>query len=135
VALKRQLRLRKSRDFQRVRQQGRSVSSRLLTLAWVPGTGEHVRIGLVAGRRVFKLATRRNRVKRLLGEAIRPFLPALQGAHKVDLVLIPKREALEADLHRLQVELEMLLHRARLLPLGQEAERRLQERESKGRQP
>jgi ribonuclease P protein component len=112
VALRRELRLRRSRDFQRIRQQGRSVASRLLVLAWAPTESDQVRVGFVVSRRIFKLATQRNRLKRLLSEAIRPCLPRLRG---VDLVLIPRREALEADLQTLKAELQVVLRRARLL--------------------
>ncbi|MBX5450356.1 ribonuclease P protein component [Thermogemmatispora sp.] len=112
MALKRELRLRRSRDFQRVRQQGRSVASKLLVLAWAPTESDQVRVGFVVSRRIFKLATRRNRIKRLLSEAIRPCLPRLRG---VDIVLIPRREALEVDLQTLRADVQTLLRRARLL--------------------
>src|SRR5947209_20584419 len=75
VALNRALRLRKGSEFQRVRQQGRSLTSRLLILAWIPNEVERPRVGFVVSKRISKHAVERNYIKRLLSEAIRPFLP------------------------------------------------------------
>jgi len=58
VALNRALRLRKSSEFQRVRQQGRSITSRLLILAWVPNEVGRLRIGFVVSKRISKLAVK-----------------------------------------------------------------------------
>src|SRR5205085_1870883 len=54
VALKRALRLRKSSEFQRVRQQGRSTASRLLILAWTPNEVARLRVGFVVSKRISK---------------------------------------------------------------------------------
>jgi ribonuclease P protein component len=113
VALNRALRLRKNRDFQRVRQQGRSVASRFLILAWVPNDLSRVRVGIVVSKRISKHAVARNYSKRLLGEAIRPFLSELSGGW--DVVLSARSSLLTADLAALRQDVEMLLRRARLL--------------------
>ena len=121
MALKRALRLRKSSEFQRVRQQGRSIASRLLALAWTPNDVAQLRIGFVVSKRVSKHAVDRNRLKRLLSEAIRPSLPGLSPGW--DIVLSARRETLAADLHTLERDIPILLRRARLLspPQRQEA--------------
>jgi ribonuclease P protein component len=113
VALNRALRLRKNSDFQRVRQQGRSVSSRLLILAWMPNNLARVRIGIVVSKRISKHAVKRNYSKRLLSEAIRPFLPELSGGW--DVVLSARSSILLANLPVLQEDVGMLLRRAQLL--------------------
>jgi ribonuclease P protein component len=113
VALKRALRLRKSSEFQRVRQQGRSIASRLLILAWLPNQEAQLRIGFVVSKRVTKLAVERNYIKRLMGEAIRPLLVDLPPGW--DIVLSARHQSLGADLPTLSRELQSLLRRARLL--------------------
>lgn len=113
MALKRALRLRKSSEFQRVRQQGRSITSRLLILAWMPNDLAHVRVGFVVSKRVSKHAVERNRLKRLLSEAIRPLLAELPP--EWDIVLSARRETLAADLRALEQDIPALLRRARLL--------------------
>jgi ribonuclease P protein component len=113
MALNRELRLRKSSEFQRVRQQGRSLTSRLLILAWMPNEVARLRIGFVVGKRISKHAVERNYIKRLLSEAIRPSLPELP--RDWDIVLSARNAAVTADVHTLQQDTVALLRRARLL--------------------
>jgi len=91
VALKRALRLRKSSDFQRVRQQGQTITSRLLILAWSPNEVAQLRIGFVVSKRISKHAVERNYNKRLLGEAVRGVLPALPTG--MDIVFSARNQA------------------------------------------
>jgi len=120
VALNRALRLRKSSEFQRVRQQGRSITSRLLILAWTPNDVARLRIGFVVSKRISKHAVDRNYLKRLLGEAIRPLLPELSPGW--DIVLSARRDMLAADLPLLEQDIPVLLRRARLLAPAQKQE-------------
>jgi len=113
VALNRASRLRKSSEFQRVRQQGRSITSRLLILAWTPNDVAQLRIGFVVSKRISKRAVDRNHLKRLFGEALRPLLPEVNPGW--DLVLSARKDALTADLHTLEQDIPALLRRARLL--------------------
>jgi ribonuclease P protein component len=113
VALNRALRLRKSSEFQRVRQQGRSITSRLLILAWTPNDVAQLRIGFVISKRISKRAIDRNHLKRLLGEAIRSLLPELTPGW--DIVISARKDTLTADLHTLEQDIPALLRRARLL--------------------
>ncbi|GAC1566407.1 MAG: ribonuclease P protein component [Ktedonobacteraceae bacterium] len=113
MALNRALRLRKSSDFQRVRQQGRSITSRLLILAWSPNDVAQLRIGFIVSKRISKHAVERNYVKRLLGEALRAFLPGLPPG--LDIVFSARTQASEADLHTLEQDMRALLQRAKLL--------------------
>ena len=113
MALNRALRLRKSNDFRRVRQQGRSIASRLLILAWVPNDLTTVRIGFVVSKRVSKHAVARNYIKRLLSEAVRPMLADLPGGW--DIVFSARNQILGIGLQALTLDIATLLRRARLL--------------------
>src|SRR2546421_12687621 len=101
------LRLRKGSDFQRVRQQGRSITSRLLILAWIPNEVGRPRIGFVVTKRISRLAVERNYIKRLLSEAMRHAmqraLPELPRGW--DIVLSARNQAMTADLHMLEEDL------------------------------
>jgi len=125
VALNRALRLRKNSDFQRVRQQRRSVSSRLLILAWASNnvtlhSDSKPRIGFVVGKRISKHAVVRNYIKRLLSEAIRPALADLPGG--IDIVISAKNQVIGSDLHILRHDIATLLRRAQLLPSARPSE-------------
>jgi ribonuclease P protein component len=112
VALKRALRLRKSKDFQRVRQQGRNTASRLLILTFASNDLATLRIGFVVSKRVSKRAVERNYVKRLLSEAIRPILADIPA--EWDLVISAKSSIIGVNLLDLVEDLQTLLRRARL---------------------
>jgi ribonuclease P protein component len=113
VTLNRALRLRKSSDFQRVRQQRRSISSRLLALAWRSNDRAQVRIGFVVSKRISKRAVDRNHIKRLLSEAIKPMLANIPDGW--DIVISAKYQIIDSDFHTLTHDIATLLHRARLL--------------------
>ena len=116
MALKRALRLRKNKDFQRVRQQGRSIASRLLILTFATNDLATLRIGFVVSKRVSKRAVERNYVKRLLSEAIRPMLVGIPTGW--DLVISAKTSSIGVKLSDLVDDLRILLRRARLLDLS-----------------
>jgi len=113
VALNHAVRLRKNSDFQRLRQQGRSIMSPLLILAWMPNDVVRTRVGFVVSKRISKRAVDRNFIKRLLSEAMRDVLPRLPGG--LDIVVSARQEANMADLRTFKQDLFTLLRRAKLL--------------------
>lgn len=117
MALNRALRLRKNSDYQRVRQQGRSIASRLLILAWAPNDQGILRVGFVVSKRVSKRANQRNYVKRLLSEAVRSRFAHLTPGF--DLVFSARNQIIGVHLPVLILEVTTLLRRARLLESSQ----------------
>jgi ribonuclease P protein component len=113
VALNRAARLRKKSEFQRVKQQGHSVVSPLLVLAWMPNDVASTRIGFVVSKRISKHAVNRNYIKRLLSEAMRGLLPRLPGG--LDIVVSARQRANAANFRILQQDMVNLLRRAKLL--------------------
>lgn len=113
MALSRVWRLRSNSDFQRVRQRGQSVSSRLLVVAWHPNDGAQLRVGFVVGKRISKRAVQRNYIKRLLGEAVRDVLSELPA--NMDIVFTARGQTVTADLGALKQDMQALLQRAKLL--------------------
>ena len=108
-------RLRRTGDFERVRQQGRTYRSPLLILSAAPalesGQGA-ARCGLAVSRRVGK-AVVRNKLRRRLREIMRRTLPLV--APGWDLVLIARPPAAAASFAALAQTVVELLRRARLL--------------------
>jgi ribonuclease P protein component len=94
--VQRRHRLSRSRDFDAVYRQGRSVSTRFLVLYWFPrdiGDGDP-RLGLAVPRATGG-AVVRNRVKRQLREVWRELLPRIARGH--DYVLISRPGLAEAS--------------------------------------
>lgn len=110
MGLPRALRLRAGREIRRVFEAGRSTATRWVALHWVANGLDRTRVAVVAGRRVGK-AVRRNRVRRLLREAIRRRADRLPAGY--DLVLVARGAAAAADLAQLTDALDMLLERMR----------------------
>ena len=105
-------RLSRSEDFKRVRRIGKSYAHPLVVLvAQANETSTHVRVGVVAGR-ITGGAIQRNRAKRLLREALRPYLASLGSGW--DLVLIARPGLATATLEDTRVALLNLLQRARI---------------------
>jgi ribonuclease P protein component len=115
--VERRIRLRRSVDFERVRQEGRAWSHPLLVLVAAPNPVGLTRIGVVAGRRL-GTAVARNRAKRLLREAARHLYPRL--APGWDLVLIARPPILTVKEPQVEAALERLTGEAGLLRTQEE---------------
>jgi ribonuclease P protein component len=92
-------RLRKRADFQRVYENGWKVHGRLATLFTLPNALPGARLGIAATRKLGG-AVQRNRAKRLIREVFRRN-KITQG---FDVVVVPKRELLDAGLSALENE-------------------------------
>ena len=111
--MQKQHRLRKSKDFAAVRREGKSWADRRLVLVARRTGGEHCRFGFSVSKRVGN-AVVRNRVKRKLKEAARiEVLPRIEPGW--DFVVIARKDAADADYHRLSRSLQRLFERAKLL--------------------
>lgn len=83
--MKRAYRLRRPDQFRRVRREGRTVTTPLLTLAVHSGRRRRIRCGFVVGKPIGG-AVQRNRAKRRVREAVRLALPMIETGY--DLVFI-----------------------------------------------
>lgn len=110
--MKRAHRLRRPDQFLRVRREGRSWGSPLLTLNAAASRQRVSRCGFVVGKRVGK-AVERNRARRRVREAVR--LAYDQIAPGWDVVfVIRSHDVAMIEFTRLQTLVEQLLRRARV---------------------
>ena len=113
--LAREHRLRRARDFARVRTEGRSWSHTLLVLSAASNGTDVTRAGFVVSKRVGK-AHVRNRVKRILREAVRRQLPLVPGGY--DLVISGKPAVADQPYAQVEAAIVRQLRQAHLLKSG-----------------
>jgi ribonuclease P protein component len=81
--------LLKTGEFMQVYKKGRSVKREFLVLYYLPNGLGHNRIGFSMSSRKIRLATSRNRLRRLLREVFRKHRKSLKTGH--DLVIVTTR--------------------------------------------
>ena len=114
--MRRELRLRRRKDFDNVFLKGRSWNNELLVLRSLPNDLPHNRFGFITSKRLGK-AVVRNRTRRRIREAVR----VLPLATSWDVVISAKTKAATADFHELRASVMDLLARAGLLSKEAEA--------------
>lgn len=103
-------RVRHQRDFDRAWRAGRRARGSQLVVVAVDNKLGITRLGLSVGKKIWRGAVQRNRVKRIMREGFR--LTYDQLPKGVDLVLIAARPGLRPNLATLQEELVRLAHKA-----------------------
>ena len=98
--------VRKRAEFELIYKTGFKRSGRLMTMFTREREAGPARLGIAATRKM-GAAVERNRAKRLVRELFRHNKPALA----VDVVVVPRREILEAPYDRLEAEFRSLLSR------------------------
>ena len=104
--LSREKRLVKNRDFERVYQKGKRVSSDSFNLTFLPNRTAMARVGIVVGKKFSKKAVERNKAKRIFREALKGAYNDLRPG--TDMVIfvkninnqVPKLEVVKAELKK-----------------------------------
>jgi ribonuclease P protein component len=104
--LRRAERVRRRPEYEAIYEQGRRLSGRLMTVFVRANDQGRVRLGIAATRKLGP-AVIRNRAKRLVREVFRRNKPP--GG--LDIVVIPRRELLEADYAHVEAEFLSILTR------------------------
>ncbi len=108
--MRKELRLRRRKDFDNVFRKARSWSNDLLVLRTLPNDLPHNRFGFITSKRLGK-AVVRNRTRRRLREAVR----VLSLSTSWDVVVSTKKAAGAADFQQLRTAVADLLVRSGLL--------------------
>lgn len=110
--MKREFRLTRSVDFERVRRTGKSYPHPFFVLVSLQNGLDQPRVGVSAGRSVGG-AVIRNRAKRLLRAAVDSLWPSLRPGY--DLVLLARKPLPDAGYWKTRGALEQQLKRAGLV--------------------
>lgn len=113
--LQKELRLKKREDFKKVYTYGRSVSNRELVLYMMDQPkAEPYRFGISVSKKVGN-AVIRNRVKRLIKEAIRSLLLKYEIKKKKDYIIIARIPAAQMDLPHFERSLKHLFKKMKII--------------------
>ncbi|OHA67488.1 MAG: ribonuclease P protein component [Candidatus Wildermuthbacteria bacterium RIFCSPHIGHO2_02_FULL_47_12] len=96
-------RLRKTKDFKEVFGKGRGVKDGRLFLKAVPVQNKGLRFGIVVSKQVAAKAVDRNRIKRLLREAVQSCMPEVREGYDIVLVTLPGFSVLSLQDAKLKV--------------------------------
>lgn len=107
--LRRVTRVRRRPEFERAYEGGVKVRGRLLMLFAVPNGRSHPRLGVAASRKV-GTSVKRSRAKRLARELFRRH----KVVHGIDIVIVPRRELLDAPFATVEADYLAALGRIRL---------------------
>ncbi len=99
-------RIRRRPEFERVYNQGARIHGRFMTLFVLPNGGEGPRFGVAATRKLGS-AVERNRAKRLSREVFR----RNKVTAGLDIVIVPRREMLDAPFANLEADYHAALAR------------------------
>ena len=102
-------RLRRTRDFARVRRFGRSYATNLVALSVLPTRTQSVRVGFSVSKRVGGAAVR-NRVKRRMRETVRAQLTVIRSGH--DLVFFARPPAAGATSGEICEAIRLLIRKS-----------------------
>ena len=102
--------LKKKGDFDRAFREGSRARSELLLVVVAENGLDHSRLGLSVGKRIWKSAVRRNRVRRIFREAFR--LSQHELPPGLDVVLVPGQPRLDPALEATRRELVQLCAKA-----------------------
>ena len=79
----------KTKDFKEVFGKGKGVRDNHLFLKSAAAKNESIRFGIVVSKQVAAKAVERNRMKRLLREAVQYCMPSIREGHDIVLVTLP----------------------------------------------
>jgi len=110
-------RVRRRKEFERAYAEGTRIHAQFMTVFVVPNTGAHPRLGIAATRKL-GTAVERNRARRLTREIFRrhKLEPLFKPQPGLDVIVVPRREMLDAPFVSIEGDYVAALERSLRLP-------------------
>lgn len=106
-------RLKNKKDFENLFKNGKGVKDGFLHIRFLKNNLEYSRFGFVAGIKFSKKAVDRNRIKRLLREAVKEKLKYFKKG--VDIAIVASSGFKKGDAYNIKERLEKLFRKANLI--------------------
>lgn len=106
MALAKVFRLKKQKDFDKVKHQGRLVHTPLFAVSILTGVSDGPKFGFVVSKKIDKKAVVRNKIRRWLSESIRILLPQLR--EDIYAVFLVKKRIKESNYQEIKKEIGSL---------------------------
>lgn len=106
-------RLTKSRDFEKVLKEKKSFFTPLFVLKTTENNLDCFRVGIIVSQKISKKATQRNKIKRILREAIRKHLKQIRSGF--DIVILSRPAILNKEYKEVEKYIKIALSKAHLL--------------------
>lgn len=112
--LPKKFRLQDFQEIEKVKKEGKLFQTPLFGVLVLPKDDkDSLRFTFIVSLKISKESTRRNRVKRLLSEAVRSFLPQINSGF--DLVFLAKRSIVDKSFWEIKGQIEIVLKKAELI--------------------
>lgn len=114
-------RLKRKSDFKKVYTHGKSIANRSLVLYMMNNLDvDEYRFGISVSKKIGK-AVVRNRVKRLIKEAIISILKKHSLRKNIDIVIIARKPVISSDFAQVEASVEHLFRKMKLIENKKEA--------------
>lgn len=108
-------RLKNKETFGVVFQKGKTVSNEVLVMKFGPGSTGELKIGFSVGLKSSKKSSQRNKIKRWMREAVRPFLNQIRPGFQMIFLVNSKCDFKRLTSNLIREKTENLLIKAKLL--------------------
>ncbi len=103
MALKKELRLKKNKDIQAVKQKGQIYHTPLFSVLYLKKQQNGPKFGFVVSKKVDKIAVVRNKIRRQITEAVRNLLPEIRT--DVYVLFLVQKKVKQADFEEIKKNL------------------------------
>ena len=111
--LQKEYRITHKKDFEKIFNDGKGVFTDIMGVKLIPNNLKYSRFGIIISNKVSKKAVERNKIRRQIRSAIKLNLDKIKRER--DIVIICKPEIKKLDYKNIEVELQKILRKVKLI--------------------